>query len=125
MLRLSILFFLVFVLSVYAWRDWYASLCGLVLLMAFLEHRDMPKSMLSIGGLNLWNILFFSILFAWLANRHRQGFRWDMPRYLNVCLLLYLGIVIVGFARMIVDNHGFAVLNDFLNEESVAPMTKS
>ncbi len=125
MIRLSILYSLVFILSIYAWRDWYASLCGLVLLMAFLEHRDMPKALFGIGGLNFWNFLFLSIVFAWMVNRRRQGLRWDMPRSLNALLLLYLGIVIVGFVRMVVDQHGFVVLNAFLNEESADPMTPS
>src|ERR1043166_7383526 len=114
MIRLSILYSLVLILSIYAWRDWYASLCGLVLLMAFLEHKDMPKAIFGIGGLNLWNILFISIFLAWLVHRRRQGLRWDMPRYLNVLLLLYLAVVLVGFVRMISDNHGINTLNEFL-----------
>jgi hypothetical protein len=118
MIRLSLLYALVLILSIYAWKDWYASLCGLILLMAFLEHKDMPKAIFGVGGLNLWNILFFSVLFAWMFTRNRKGLRWDLPRRLNILLLLYLGVVLVGFVRMIVDHHGFAVLNAFLSEES-------
>ena len=37
MIRLGLLGITVLGLSIYAWRDWFKSLCGLVLLMAILE----------------------------------------------------------------------------------------
>jgi hypothetical protein len=100
MIRLTLLWLMVAGLAAYAWRDWFKSLCGLVLLMAVMQHPDMPKSLLGIQGLNLWNILMLNVVLAWATARRAEGLRWDLPRPLNVMLLLYLVVVVVGFARM-------------------------
>jgi len=102
-LRHIALYVLVISLSIYAWKDWFKSLCGLILLMAVIEHEDMPKAMLGIQGLNMWNILFAVIFFAWLVNRRRQGLNWDMPRYINILLLMYLGLTLIGVMRAVFD----------------------
>ena len=103
MLRVYALWALVAALSVYAWRDWFKSLCGLILLMAVIEHQDMPKGIMGIQGLNPWNVLMVSILLAWAVSRSREGLVWDMPRAVTVLLALYLGVVLVGFARLMAD----------------------
>lgn len=90
-------------LSIYAWKDWFKSLCGLILLMAVIEHESMPKSMFGIQGLNPWNLLFAVILLAWLASRRREGLKWDMPRYVRVLLLMYLAVVLIGVLRAALD----------------------
>ncbi len=74
--------------------------------MAVIEHPDMPKSILGIQGLNPWNILLFIIVLAWLSSRRREGLYWDMPRHINILLLLYLATIIIGFLRMISDSGG-------------------
>jgi O-antigen ligase len=103
MTRLTLLWLFVGGVSVYAWRDWYKALCGLTLLTAVIEHPDMPKSLFDVQGLNPWNVAFLSVLLAWAASRRREGLRWDMPRHITVLLLLYLGVVVIGFARMMAD----------------------
>jgi O-antigen ligase len=90
-------------LSIYAWKDWFKSLCSLILLMAIIEHEDMPKTMLGIQGLNMWNILFVAICLPWLAHRSREGLVWDMPRHVAVLLLLYLGVILIGVFRAVFD----------------------
>ncbi len=102
-IRISALYISVVFLSIYAWKDWFKSLCGLILLMAVIEHEDMPKTMFGIQGFNMWNVLFVGIFLAWLASRRREGLRWDMPRHVNVLLLMYLGVVLVGFLRAVFD----------------------
>ena len=104
--RIILLTLLVFALGAYAWRDWYKSLCGLILLMAVIEHPDMPKNIMGIQGLNPWNILMADILLAWAVTRKREGLVWDMPRHIAVLLLLYLGVIVFGFARMMDDPAG-------------------
>lgn len=106
MIRLTLLSLIISGLAFYAWKDWYKSLCGLVLLMAIIEHPDMPKNMLGIQGLNPWNILLFIIVMAWASNRRREGLYWDMPRHINILLQLYLSIIVIGFVRMIFDYGG-------------------
>lgn len=90
-------------LAIYAWKDWFKSLCGLIVLMAVIEHEDMPRSIMGIQGLNPWNLLMGVILLAWLVNRRREGLRWDMPNHIVVLLVLYLVIVLAGWLRMYVD----------------------
>jgi O-antigen ligase len=106
MMRLFLIGVVVLALSIYAWRDWYKSLCGLIVLMAVVEHPDMPKTILGIQGVNPWNIVFVSVVLAWAASRAREGLVWDMPRHVGALLLLQLGVVLVGFARMVVNPHG-------------------
>ncbi len=103
MLRLTFLAIFLSVIIIYSWRDWYKSLCGLILLMAFTEHPDMPKTMLGIQGLNPWNIGLFFVLLAWALNRGREKLSWDMPRHIKYLLLLYFGVVLIGFLRMMSD----------------------
>jgi len=102
-IRITALYIFVAILLVYAWKDWFKSLCGLILLMAVIEHEDMPKSILGIQGLNTWNVLFFGIFLAWLASRRREGIVWDMPRHIIVLLLMYLAVVVVGVLRAVLD----------------------
>ena len=60
-IRITALYIFVTFLAIYAWKDWFKSLCGLILLMAVIEHPDMPKTVLGIQGLNPWNVLFAMI----------------------------------------------------------------
>ena len=100
MIRLALLFLFLAVIIIYAWKDWYKSLCGLILLMAVIEHPDMPKNILGVQGLNPWNIAFLFIALAWLVKRRNEGLRWDMPGHMNILLLLYLAVILISFARM-------------------------
>ena len=102
-IRLTALFIFVAILLVYAWKDWFMSLCGLILLMAVIEHEDMPKSIFGIQGFNMWNLLFIGIFLAWLVSRHRERLRWDMPRHITLLLLMYLGVILIGVLRAILD----------------------
>jgi O-antigen ligase len=102
-IRITALYIFVTILLVYAWKDWFKSLCGLILLMAVIEHEDMPKTMFGIQGLNPWNVLFAMIFLAWAVNRRRDGLMWDMPRHITVLLLMYLGVILFGFLRAVLD----------------------
>ncbi len=118
-IRVLILMLIVVAFCIYAWRDWYVSLCGLILLMAGVEHPDMPKSVAGIPGLNPWNVLLVVVGVAWLVQRQREGLAWDLPRGLNVLLGIYLFIVVAAFARALTDMrglHGYTV-SDLVSEE--------
>jgi O-antigen ligase len=75
--------------------------------------------MLGIQGLNLWNILFVVIFFAWLANRRRQGLHWDMPRHINILLLIYLAVILAGVLRAALDRGSYSgyPLKSLLSEQ--------
>lgn len=107
-MRIVLLYILVTGFSVYAYVNWFRSLCFMILLMGIIEHPDMPKAILGIQGLNPWNILLVNVLIAWLIHRRRERLRWDMPRPVNVLLALYLLLVVVGFVRAVTDMHGLA-----------------
>ncbi len=102
-MRVYVLWLVLLVLSIYAWKDWYKSLCGLILLMAVLEHKDMPRTIFDVPGLNPWNLLFFIVLLAWMFRRRREQLRWDLPRVPAVLLLLGLGVLLFGFIRLVAD----------------------
>jgi O-antigen ligase len=103
MIRTTLLWMLVAFLAAYSWRDWYKSLCGLILLMAVVEHPDFPKSVLGIQGVNPWNLLLAVITLAWAASRRREGLKWDMPPRFRNLLIIYFTIIIIAFLRMISD----------------------
>jgi len=100
MIRLTLLWLLIFWIGLLAWKDWYKAVCGLIILMAVIEHPDMPKTILGIQGLNPWNLLFLIVVLAWAINRGSEGGRFDMPQHIAILLLLYLFVVLLGFARM-------------------------
>lgn len=108
MIRLTLLLFFIAFLACYAWKDWYKSLCGLILLTAVIQHPDMPTSMLGIQGLNPWNILLVVILLAWYSNRKLEKLNYDMPRRITKLLLIYFAAIVIGLIRMLFDYSGMA-----------------
>lgn len=117
MIRLALLTVLMVWLGLYARKDWYRSLCGLILLMSVVEHPDMPKSLMGVQGLNPWNLLLLAICLAWMSQRRSEGLRWDMPRRLNVLLSFYAVVILVGFVRMLGDVNSLAQQAEFLGNE--------
>jgi O-antigen ligase len=103
MIRTSLLALYVTAAALYASKDWFKSLCALILLLAVIEHPDMPKSILGIQGLNPWNLLLLFVVVGWLRARKQEGLTWDLPRGLRVWLLMYLGVVLVGWVRMVAN----------------------
>ncbi len=94
---------LVIFLAGYAWRDWYKSLCGLILLMAVVQHPDFPNSVFGIHGLNPWNFLLAMVVFAWLAARKREGLTLDAPKYAFWFLAAFFALIILSYARLAGD----------------------
>ena len=118
----AIVFYLLFAgLSIYSWKDWFKSLCGLIFLTALIGRLDFPDRFVGIQGLNLWNILFANIFLSWLVNRRRQGLLWDMPAHINVFLVLWLGVILVGWVRMIFDLSQLPdlTLTDIISEQLI------
>jgi O-antigen ligase len=103
MIRLTLLAIYVLGFSVYAFKDWFKSLCALILLMAVIEHPDMPKSILGIPGLNPWNVLFAAVFVAWISARRREGLKWDLPGHITALLCAYLLVILVGWFRMFMN----------------------
>ncbi|WP_299659947.1 O-antigen ligase [uncultured Psychromonas sp.] len=106
MIRITLLTLLIAYLSVYAWKDWFRAACWLVLLMAIFQHPDMPKAIGGIPGLNHWNFLFVNTVLSWLSNRKKENITWEMPRLINVLLLIYAFFVILSVIRYLYDQSG-------------------
>lgn len=121
MIRLTLLAIFTAVCSLYAFRDWFKALCGLILLMAVIEHPDMPKGMLGIQGLNPWNIIMLCVLIGWAAQRGREGLKWDLPGGITLLLWLYVVQILVGVYRLLQDYSG---LTAFALMTNTAPPTE-
>lgn len=106
MIRLTLLWLVIAWLSTVAWKDWYKGVCGLILLMAVLERPDMPHAILGVPGLNPWNILLLVTVCSWLLHRQQEELHWDMPREINILLILQLLLLTIGFFRIFFDEAG-------------------
>ena len=87
-------------LVTYAWKDWFPAVGGLVVLTAVFNHPEMPREVLGIRGLSLWNAMLLLTVPAWLAGRRREGLRWDLPPLAGVMLALYVLVMCMGFLRL-------------------------
>lgn len=117
MIRITLVTLFVGFFSIYASKDWFKSLCALIILMAFVEHPDMPNKLLNIPGLNHWNILFMFTILGWIKARATEGLVWDMPKTIAVLLLIYLFVVVIGFVRMMSDRTGIEVFAQLTGAE--------
>ena len=110
-------------LVTYAWKDWFPAVGGLVVLTAVFNHPEMPREVLGIRGLNLWNVMLLLTVPAWLAGRRRQGLRWDLPPLAGALLALYVLIIGMGFLRLALDP-GHVVLgsSELVGEYLVDPL---
>jgi len=111
MIRITVLLFLVAFFSVYAWKNWFVSLCGAILLLAAVEHPDFPKDIGGIQGANPWNLLLLSILMAWASRRGDEDLEWDFPATAGFLLLVFLAVVVVGDIRLLLSDYpsGYSV----------------
>ncbi len=100
MIRYSLLTLFVIGLSIWALRDWYFSLCGLITMMAVFGNESMPATMLGIPGLNPWNLLLVSICIGWFTSKTSEKLSWDMPGALSALLVCYFLVIGVALMRM-------------------------
>src|SRR5438093_11627553 len=103
MIRVILLCVVFFVVALYAWKDWYKSLCALIVLMAFLGHRDVPRTMFGIEGLNPWHMVLLVIILARLAQSRREGLPGYLPRTFVLLLIAFLAVLTTAFVRLMFD----------------------
>jgi O-antigen ligase len=120
-MMIKLIYVFTFLVIIYAYRNWFVSLCGLILMMAIIEHPDMPKSLGGIQGMNLWNLVLINVLVSWIVQRRNENLTWDMPAYINALLLLYLLVIIVSFLRAVVDMDRlpYFTLTSFISEDLI------
>lgn len=121
MIRLTLISVYVAALSAYAFKDWYRSLCGLILLMGVIQHPDVPKTILGVPGLNPWNLLLLFVVVGWLASRGREGLCWDLPASVSLPLLLYACVAVVSTLRLTANLANFRL--EYVLLDSPPPTT--
>lgn len=82
------------------------SLCALIVLTAFLEYPDMPRTMFGLPGLNPWNILFLSTFLAWLCDQSKNVGQPMIPKPYKQLIVLQIVIFVVAFVRIYFDAEG-------------------
>lgn len=104
------MFFVAF-FSVYAWKNWFASLCAAILLLSVIQHPDFPNAIGGIQGFNPWNVLILNVLLAWSTRRAEEGHEWDLPSLAGWMLFACLAVVVVGSVRLLFSSYpsGFTV----------------
>jgi O-antigen ligase len=117
MIRYTILIFVITVLCLYSFKDWYKSLCALILLVGVMEHPDWPKSLMGVQGANPWNLLLLFVLMGWFAARKRAPDQAVLPKNIKTLFFLYFTIIIVSVYRMMVDREGLIDWVMYTNQE--------
>jgi O-antigen ligase len=103
-IRVTVCAIVVLWLCIQAWRGkWFMAACGAIVMMAFLERRDMPRAMMGIPGVNLWNLLMINTAWAWLHWRKRTELTWDFPPGIKTAFYAYLFVIVWSFTRFFLD----------------------
>lgn len=108
-MRTYILWVFVFGLMVYAWRNWFVSLCALILLTVIMQHRSFPTYLLGINGMNPWNLLLLTIVFVWFLHRRSTKAPFDIPRNVTLLLVVCFLMFFISYVRAVVDLGSFPV----------------
>ncbi len=117
MIRTTLLMLFVAFFSVYAWKNWFVSLCAAIALMAVTEHPDFPKSIAGVPGLNPWNILILSVVIAWFSQRAESGNPRDFPRAASGMLWCFVIVVLIGVARLAMSSYPTGITgNEMISE---------
>lgn len=106
-MRIYLLWMVILFFTFYSWKDWWKTLCFLVLLMALIERPDMPKTVFGIPGMNPWNLLMMFTLMAYWASRKREsGSSVEVEGRIVFLIGWYIAVILISFARGIVDLGG-------------------
>ncbi|MFT7304764.1 MAG: O-antigen ligase [Candidatus Azotimanducaceae bacterium] len=115
MIRYSLLSLFVACVAVYAYRDWFKSLCILIVMMAIIERPDMPKTMLGVPGLNPFNLILVNVIFAYflseLKDKSKAASKLALPAIYKFFSLFYGLVVFIAVFRMLGDMAGVEDFN--------------
>jgi O-antigen ligase len=99
-MKIYVLHALVLAVAIYAWRDWFLSLCVLIVLTALSKHPEMPPSLAGVMGLNLLNLLLVDVALAWGVSRYvNPPPRRAVPRFIAYTVGAYALVVAVTAVR--------------------------
>jgi O-antigen ligase len=104
MIRLTALVIFLLFIWIYAFRDWFVSLCAMILMTVLLQNDDMPRTLLGIQGLNPWNVSLLIITIAWAIQRiSSKQPPWRAPPFAIAVVIAYLAVLFVAYVRLIAD----------------------
>lgn len=128
-MRIAVLMAGIFGLGLYAFRDWFVTLCGLIVLSVVTKHPEMPVQLGDISGANPWNLLLLFVILGWAKDRLSRPQEPAAPAFLRWALLAYAALLVVGFLRGVMDVGHFRMpdghsisAGDFTIEYLVDPM---
>jgi O-antigen ligase len=107
MIRMTILALFLLFIWTYAFKDWFISLCGLILFTVMTQNDDMPTYLLGIQGLNPWNVSIVVVTIAWAIDRMSIRAPWNVPKAAVWIVLGYVGVLVVGCLRAVFDGGSF------------------
>jgi len=106
----------------YAFRDWFVSLCALIVFTALTDYPGLPNP-LETKGINHWSVMLAAVTLAWALDRLIRPRSWSIPRGWIVALGMYLLVELIGVARLCVNLDAFkeraAILNPAYSYYSV------
>ncbi len=102
-MRAALIWLVVVGLAGYAWRNWFVSTCGLILLSVIMQRQDFPQYLMGINGLNPWNVLLLVVVLSWWVHRRGELRPLDLPRPVVTLLVVCSAVVFVAYARAATD----------------------
>ena len=103
MIRYTLLTLFVTFFSMYALKDWYRGLLGMLFLVAFMERQDMPEQMFGIYGMAPFNFLLVFVFLGMLMQRSKEDDGWRMPTGILVPILAMGALIVIGHFRFTSD----------------------
>ncbi len=91
-----------FAVILYAQRDWFISLCAVIVFTALKEYPGLPNP-LDARGINHWSVMVLGVVAGWLSWRIAARPRWIIPRGWLIVIGLYLLMESVAIARLCVN----------------------
>ena len=85
-------------------QNWFAGLCGLIVLSGLMRYPDMPASLGGIPGLSLWNIMFAMVMLGFLRQKQSLN-RPRLPVALRRSVILCALLLVVGTIKHIANIH--------------------
>ena len=88
-----------FAVILYAQRDWFISLCAVIVFTALAEYPGLPNP-LDARGINHWSVMVLGVTLGWLRWRITARPRWIIPRGWLIVMGLYLLLETIAITRL-------------------------
>ena len=110
---IAVLAFMLFII-VYAQRDWFIALCGVIVFTALKEHPGLPNPF-DAKGINHWSIMLLVVTLAWGISRIGRPWPWNIPRGWLIVVGSYLLLESIAIIRLCLNLDEFRPRAALLN----------